>query len=83
MPVDRPCAGSLFCRMSTEYRYLAKQTRGSQEHCVLKGPVIPALGCHLAGLCSPASARCYMVCVKVRVITSCCCSLVSELKRTA
>lgn len=42
MPVDRPFAGSLFCRMSTEYRYLAKQTRGSQEYCMLKGPVIPA-----------------------------------------
>ena len=25
----------------------------------------------------------YMVCVKVRVMTSICCSLVSELKRTA
>ena len=40
--------------------------------------------CRLPGtFCWLVSEVAYMVCVKVRVMTSICCSLVSELNRTA
>ncbi|NIY47132.1 hypothetical protein E2L00_06200 [Cedecea colo] len=43
----------------------------------------PGCNSHLIGRCFSSQTRYYMVFVKVRVITSCCCSLVRELKRTA